>query len=79
MKVAKITTTIPSQLKNELYELKEKLHVSMASIYKEALEQYLKQKEIELWEKATKKAQGDKEYMKLCEELGESTGELYEY
>lgn len=78
MTAVKITTTIPSQLKEQLVQLKDEMHLSMATIYKEALEQYLERKEIEKWEIAGEKASKDKEYLMLCRELGETGGEVYE-
>jgi len=79
MVVSKITTTIPTQLKKELVNLKDELHLSMATICRDALEQYLEAKEVEKWEKGTKLAQDNSEYAKLCNKLGNSVGEIYDY
>jgi predicted DNA-binding protein len=79
MTVAKLTTTIPFELKERLVSLKDELHVSMSTIYKEALEQYLETKEIERWEKGAKLASENKEYMQLCKTLGNEGAKIYEY
>ena len=79
MTVSKLTTTIPSELKERLVFLKNELHVSMSTIYKEALEQYLERKEIERWEKGAKLASENKEYRQLCKTIGNDGGEIYEY
>ena len=76
---SKVTTTIPVELKKQLMSLKEELEVSISTIYKEALEQYLEKKEIERWEKGAKLAEENREYMKLCKTLGNEGTELYEY
>jgi predicted transcriptional regulator len=52
-KAEKITVTIPSELKEKLYELKNEFQTTMSSIYKEALKEYIDKKEKEKWVKAT--------------------------
>ena len=79
MTVAKVTTTIPIDLKERLVSLKQELHLSMSVIYKEALEQYLESKEVEKWERGAKLAQKNKEYVQLCKTLGNEGGEIHEY
>lgn len=79
MNVAKITTTIPYHLKEQLVQLKDEIHVSMSTIYKEALEEYLEKKEIEKWERGAKLASQNEEYMKLCKTLGNEGTEVYDY
>ncbi|MEA3456656.1 MAG: ribbon-helix-helix protein, CopG family [Campylobacterota bacterium] len=78
-KSEKITVTIPSELKDRLYELKKELHLSASTIYKEALESYLKQKEIERWKKGAKLARQDKTYLSFVNEISNDTGDIYEY
>ncbi|SFV67242.1 hypothetical protein MNB_SV-12-493 [hydrothermal vent metagenome] len=51
-KAEKITVTIPYELKEKLYALKNEFQTSMSAIYKEALKAYVKQKEQERWKKA---------------------------
>jgi len=53
-KKEKITITIPYELKEKLYNLKEELHTSMSAIYQDALQSYIREKEIEKWKKAAK-------------------------
>ncbi|NEW60270.1 hypothetical protein GSY74_03150 [Sulfurovum sp. bin170] len=51
-KAEKITVTIPYELKEQLYALKNEFQTTMSAIYKEALKAYVEQKEIERWRKA---------------------------
>ena len=51
-KAEKITVTIPYELKEQLYALKNEFQTSMSAIYKEALRAYVEQKEKEKWKKA---------------------------
>ncbi|MDB2562098.1 ribbon-helix-helix domain-containing protein [Sulfurimonas sp.] len=77
--VDKITITIPSDLKEQVLLLKEELHTSISSIYKEAIESYLKEKELQKWKKAADLASKDKEYMKFIQEMDSSVDDIYEY
>lgn len=79
MLAEKITVTIPHELKMRLVSVKDELKTSMSNIYKEALESYLEKKELEKWEKGFNLAVQDKEYTKLCSELGSDDGGVYEY
>jgi len=79
MKAEKITVTIPYELKEQVVALKMELKTSFSSIYKEALESYMKQKEIERWEKGAQLAAKDKEYMDFVKEISSDVGDLYEY
>ncbi len=51
-KAEKITVTIPYELKEQLYALKNEFGTTMSAIYKEALRAYVKKKEEERWKKA---------------------------
>jgi len=51
-KAEKITVTIPYELKEQLYALKNEFSTTMSAIYKEALRAYVKKKEEERWRKA---------------------------
>ena len=79
MKAEKITVTIPYELKEQVIALKEELKTSVSSIYKEALESYMKQKEIERWEKGAALAAKDKEYLEFVREISSDVGDLYDY
>jgi post-segregation antitoxin (ccd killing protein) len=79
MTANKVTVTIPNELKEQLISLKRDLKLSMSAIYKEALEAYLEKKEIEKWENGAKLASKNKEYLRLCKDLGNKGTELYEY
>ena len=78
-KSEKITVTIPFELKEKLAALKEEMHLSVSAIYKEALESYLRQKEIEKWEQGAKLAAEDEEYMAFVNEMGNDVGDIYDY
>ena len=78
-KSEKVTITIPSELKDKLSIIKEEMNVSISSIYKEALEAYLEDKEMKRWEKGALLASKDKAYMKFVDELSQDAGDIYEY
>ncbi len=78
-KIEKVTITIPSELKAKLVELKKELNLSASAIYKEALENYLKQKELEKWKAGARLAAEDKDYLSFVNELGNDAGDIYEY
>jgi len=76
-RVEKVTFNISSSLKEQVVELKDELQVSLSTIYNEAIANYLKQKEIEKWQKGVSMALNDEEY--LQEIASSDDGELYEY
>ncbi len=78
-KAEKITITIPHDLKMQLLLLKEERDVSLSAIYKEALEAYIRQEEIEKWEKGAQAAALDEEYMRFVQEIGDDQEDVYEY
>jgi len=75
----KVTFNIPAQLKEQVVALKEELHVSFSTIYNEAIANYIKQKELEKWQKGVDMALKDKSYMNLSQELSQDVGDVYEY
>jgi len=75
----KITFNIPSELKEQLIALKDEMHVSLSTLYNEAISNYIQQKELEKWQKGAMLAMKDKEYMALSEEFGNDQGDLYGY
>jgi post-segregation antitoxin (ccd killing protein) len=75
----KVTFNIPTELKEQVMALKDELKVSLSSIYNEAIANYLKQKELDNWQKGVSLALQDKEYMALSKEVGNDHGDLYEY
>ena len=78
-KTEKVTFNLPSDIKEEVIKLKEAMNISLNTIYKTAILEYLQKQEIKKWEEGAKKASKNKEYRDLCEELGDTGGELYEY
>jgi predicted transcriptional regulator len=75
----KVTFNMPTELKEKVIALKDELKVSLSFIYNEAIANYLKQKELEKWEKGVVMALQDHEYMQYVQELSNDDGELYEY
>lgn len=73
----KITISVPSELKDKVLELKNEFNTSISSIYNEAMEEYLKQKEIQKWQKAAELASKDEEYMKFVKEMNNSVDDIY--
>ena len=78
-KVEKVTFNIPVELKEQVIALKEELHVSLSTIYNEAIANYIKQKELDKWKQGVSLALKDKDYMNLTKELGSDGGDVYEY
>ena len=78
-KSEKITVSIPFELKDKLVQLKNELHITASTLYKDALESYVKQKESEKWERGAQLAAKDDEYLSFVEELGSDVGDIYEY
>ena len=77
--VEKVTFNIPVELKEQVVALKDELHVSLSTIYNEAIANYLKQKELDKWKKGVTLAMKDKDYLDLTKELGSDNGDVYEY
>ena len=77
--VEKVTFNIPVELKEQVMALKEELHVSLSHIYNEAIANYLKQRELDKWQKGVDLALDDKAYMAFSSELGADAGDVYEY
>jgi len=63
--IEKVTFNIPTELKEQVMLLKDELKVSLSSIYNEAITNYLKQKELDRWQKGVSMALEDKEYISL--------------
>ncbi len=77
--VEKVTFNIPVELKEQVIALKEELHVSLSTIYNEAIANYIKQKELDKWQKGVSLALEDKKYIALTKEFGSDGGDVYEY
>jgi len=75
----KVTFNIPTELKEQVVALKSELKVSLSTIYNDAIANYIKQKELEKWQKGVDIALQDDEYMTLTKELGSDNGDIYEY
>lgn len=50
--IEKVTFNIPSSLKKKATLLKDEMNISMSTLYKEAIEAYVREKEILKWQKA---------------------------
>jgi post-segregation antitoxin (ccd killing protein) len=75
----KVTFNIPLELKEQVISLKEELKISLSAIYNEAIANYIKQKELEKWQKGVDMALTDQKYMSLTKELCADNGDVYEY
>ncbi len=78
LKAEKITITVHHELKEQALALKEELHASISSLHKDAMQSYIKQKEIERWERAAAEASKDNDYMSFVEEISDAC-DIYEY
>jgi len=74
----KVTITIPSSMKEKADELKKGLNISLNSLFKKALEEYIKKIELKKWEEGAKKASQNKDYIKTSKEF-DITDKFYEY
>ncbi|SFZ97729.1 hypothetical protein MNB_SV-5-797 [hydrothermal vent metagenome] len=70
---------MPLELKEQVMVLKEELQVSLSTIYKEAIANYVQQKELEKWQKGVSMALKDKDYNLLQSDISNDDGGLYEY
>ena len=61
--IEKITLCISHELKEQVVSLKEELHVSLSTIYNEAITNYIKEKTLDKWQKGVNLAINDKEYI----------------
>ena len=75
----KITFNLPIELKEEVVKLKDTLHVSLNTIYKTAIIEYLERQEVKRWEDGAKKASLNDTYKSSTQELANTGTELYEY
>lgn len=75
----KITFNMPADLKAQVMALKDDLHLSLSAIYNEAIRSYIRQKELEKWERGVERALNDSAYKTLIAETGGDTGDLHEY
>jgi predicted transcriptional regulator len=74
----KVTFNISRDLKNRMLVLKEDMSKSLSTLYNEAIQEFLEKRELEKWQKASKLASQDNEYLKTTD-LGIDSGEIYEY
>lgn len=77
--IEKVTFNIPSELKKDVVKLKNELKVSLNTIYKNAIAEYVKKQELKRWEQATIKASHNKEYIIQSKSIANSGVEVYEY
>lgn len=74
----KTTLNLPSDLKEKVSKLKDELHMSMSSIYIEAIKKYVQEQEEKKWQNAAQKASKDEDYLKFSKDL-DSMDDIYEY
>ncbi len=75
----KVTFNIPSDLKADVIKLKDELKVSLNSIYKQAIADYVEKQEIKKWERGASMASNDKEYITLTKEWSNVGLEVLSY
>ena len=75
----KVSFNLPTEIKSEVVKLKDTMKVSLNTIYKTAIAEYVERQEIKRWEKGVELASKNKEYLNSCQELGNTGGELHEY
>jgi hypothetical protein len=51
---------------------------SLSALYNEAIREFVERKELERWERASKLASKDGEYLKTTD-FGKDSGEIFEY
>ena len=78
-KTEKVTFNLPSELKQEVVKLKATLNVSLNTIYKTVITEYIERQEIKKWEQGAVKASKNKEYKLLCKEIGHTACDMYDY
>ena len=79
LSIEKTTFNLPTELKEKVSELKDELHMSMSSIYIEAIKQYVENQEEKKWQKAAELASKDKKYIEFIENLDQVQDDIYEY
>ncbi len=78
-KYDKVTFNMPIDLKKKVLALKEELNIPLSVIYNEAIENYIKQKEMQKWENGVDMALKDSQYLDFIKENGFDKGDIYEY
>ncbi len=78
-KMEKVTFNMPIELKKKVLKLSDEMHTSLSSIYNEAIEEYIKNKELERWNRGIEIALNDKEYLSDAIEFASDRGDMYEY
>ena len=77
--IEKVTFNIPTELKQDVVKLKNELKVSLNTIYKNAITEYVKKQELKKWEEGAIKASKNQEYLSKCQDLSKFGTQLYEY
>ena len=75
----KITFNLPSELKEQVCALKDELHMSMSTIYVEAIKKFVKEQEELKWEQGANLASKDENYLKLIDETEQEQDDIYGY
>jgi predicted transcriptional regulator len=78
VKVEKVTFNLSVDLKERMLEIKEDMSKSLSALYNEAIREFVERKELERWERASKLASKDSEYLKTTD-FGKDSGEIFEY
>jgi predicted transcriptional regulator len=78
VRVEKVTFNLSVDLKERMLEVKEDMSKSLSALYNEAIREFVERKELERWERASKLASKDGEYLKTTD-FGKDSGEIFEY
>lgn len=77
--IEKVTFNIPTELKKRVVFLKNDMNISMSALYKEAIESYVRKKEIDRWEKATDIMSKEYEKNSQLKDWMEFEEDIYDY
>jgi predicted transcriptional regulator len=78
VRVEKVTFNLSVDLKERMLEVKEDMNKSLSALYNEAIREFVERKELERWERASKLASKDSEYLKITD-FAKDSGEIFEY
>ena len=75
----KVSFNLPTDIKSEVVKLKDSMKVSLNTIYKTAIVEYIERQEMKKWEKGAEMASKDKEYNALTKEWSNVGLEILKY
>jgi len=75
----KVSFNLPTDIKSEVVKLKDSMKVSLNTIYKTAIAEYVERQELNKWKKGAEMASKDKEYNAFTKEWSNVGLEVLEY